>query len=101
MVNRRKLQSATFYYKILLEKQPSYLYRKIVFREDVHNLNIRFKGTITPPRHKTALFERSFRYQISKFYNSLSPELKTLSAFRFKKQYKTILLNKQLLWYHA
>ncbi|KAJ8914711.1 hypothetical protein NQ315_017421 [Exocentrus adspersus] len=35
-------------------------------KSDVHNLNIRFKGRLTPPVHRTERFKRSFSYQITK-----------------------------------
>ena len=49
MANRRKLHAACLFHKIISNKSPSYLYNKISFRTDVHNVNVRFKGIITPP----------------------------------------------------
>ena len=83
MSNRRLLHSACLYHKIIINKTPSYLYRKILFRTDVHNVNIRFKGKLTPPVHRTETFKRSFSYQITKVYNGL-PNIKQYSFFKFK-----------------
>nr|CAH7723194.1 unnamed protein product [Callosobruchus chinensis] len=60
MRNRRQLRSACFYHEVVTNKTPSNLYNKIIFRQDVHKVNIRSKNTITPPAHHTTLFERSF-----------------------------------------
>lgn len=95
MKNSRLLHRGTLYMKIILNCKPTYLYRKIRFRTDVHNLNIRFKGNLTPPIHRTTLFERSFSYNIAIFYNSLIAPLKSLSFNGFKKKFKEMLLAAQ------
>lgn len=85
---RFKVHTLCLYHKILMFKTPPYLYRKISFRSDVHNLNIRFRGLITPPRHRTRLYERSFRYNIAFLYNDLPIEMKSLKLHKFKKEIK-------------
>lgn len=92
MANRRKLLITCMYHKIIISKKPPYLYYKIRFREDVHNLNIRHKYTITPPYHKTALFERSFSYCVAKYYNSITTVHKSRPCESFK-----VILRKELL----
>lgn len=96
MKNRRLLQTASLYHKIILNKKPPYLYNKITFRTDVHNLNLRFRGLITAPQHRTAIFERSFQYNISKIYNNIPSYLKSLSIKSFRKQYSNKLLQLQI-----
>nr|CAI5865276.1 unnamed protein product [Callosobruchus analis] len=91
MANRRKLHSACTYHNILTTKEPSCLYNKVLFRCEVHNVNIRSRAAITYPAHRTSLFKRSFSYNIAKIYNSLPSQLKTLSAKQFKKRYSSIL----------
>lgn len=49
---------------------------KIKFHTDVHNLNLRFRGLITPSQHHTTVYERSFTYNVYKLYNGLSISLK-------------------------
>lgn len=71
MKNRGILYSATIYQKIYLIKKPPYLFEKLKFRTEVHNLNLRHKGFLSPPIFKKELFRRSFSYQIYKFYNEL------------------------------
>lgn len=92
MKQRRTFHSAVLFHKIMQLKKPSYLHKKIIFRTDVHNLNVRFKGTITPPIHKTSLFERSFSYNVSALYNAIPTVLKSKSILSFKKAYKSVLL---------
>ena len=95
MYNRRLLHAANLYHKIITLKSPPYLYEKIKFRTDVHTLNIRFKGTLTPPAHQLELFKRSYSYQICKVYNAIENNLKKMSTRHFKIKYKKILLNSQ------
>lgn len=95
MANRRFLHAASFYHSVLLHKCPPYLYERITFRSDVHNVHIRFKGTLSIPAHKTESFKWSFTYQIAKVYNSLPDSLKTLPLKKFKSCLKRDLLVKQ------
>lgn len=91
MKDRFKVHTLCLYHKILTFKSPPYLYNKITFRSDVHNVNVRFRGLITPPIHKTCLYERSFRYNIALLYNDLPIEMKSFKLFKFKKEIKDIL----------
>lgn len=95
MSNRRTLHAACVCHKIILYKEPRYLYRKITFRNDVHNLNIRFKGRLTPPSHRTEQFKSSFSYQITKIFNSLPSYLKNMSSPSFRRTLKKILFSEQ------
>lgn len=97
MEYRRLLHSACLYYKIIVNKSPEYLYKKIRFRTDVHNLNIRFKGLLTPPVHHTQLFKRCFRYQICKVFNGIPQEVKDMGFTRFKSKYRSYLYERQCL----
>lgn len=95
MKNRRILASVCLYHSIIITKQPAYLYNKITFRTDVHNINIRFKGLLTPPAHKTALFERSFQYNIQKYYNALPSGWKGVGVTLFRRNVSQMLFDKQ------
>ena len=95
MSGRRLLHSACLFHKIVTNKIPKYLHKKISYRTDVHNINIRFKGTLTPPLHRTELFKRSFSYQITKIYNSVPHTIKSKSVSSYKYHYKKFLLNLQ------
>lgn len=91
MCNRFKLLSACLFHKIILYKKPPYLYEKIKFRTDVHSLNIRFKGGLTPPLHKTALYEGCFSYFIFKIHKLIPDHLKNLSASQFRTHLRRVL----------
>lgn len=95
MINRRKLHKLCFYHKLILHKMPPYLYNKITYRTDVHNINIRRKDLITPPQYKFSIFERSFAYNIAKNYNAVPANLKNYSCNSFKNQLKKYLLVEQ------
>ena len=85
MSPRRYLHMTCQYHTILQNRAPSYLYRKIRFRTDVHNINIRFKGKLTIPRHNLHLYKRSFSYNIASLMNSFTEETLSMSKFRFKR----------------
>lgn len=88
MSDRRLLHSACLFHKIINNKAPQYLYKKLTFRTDVHNLNVRFRGRLTPPVHRTELYKRSFSYQITKIYNNLPTSIKSKSVPSFKRALK-------------
>ena len=92
MENRRKLHAVTLFHTIILYDRPSYLSRKIRYRTDVHALNLRFRGYISPPPHRTTFYERSFSYQIYLLYNRIPKGLKNLSVKSFKNEFKNNLL---------
>lgn len=96
MHNRRYLHAATLFFTIIKTKTPAYLSDRLTYRTDVHNLNTRFKGTLSPPLHATQFFERSFSYQIVKTYNNLSPILKNLhNKTLFRKRLSASLFSEQ------
>lgn len=80
MTNRRTLQSAALFLKIIKLETPKYLFSKVRFRNDIHNLNLRYKNEIDIPLHKTGLFKGAFSYQIAFIYNSLPDIWKNLST---------------------
>ncbi|CAH0559663.1 unnamed protein product [Brassicogethes aeneus] len=71
MSERRLLHSLVLFNNVVTYKCPPYLYNKIKFRTDVHTLNIRNRLNLTIPRHKSAIFQRSYSYNIAKWYNLL------------------------------
>lgn len=88
MSNRRFIHSACLYHNVLLTKTPPYLYNKISFRTDIHNINIRFKNTLTIPAHSSQFFKRCFSYNVAKVINNISSEIKNplcISKAAFKK----------------
>ena len=96
MENRRLLHAWVCFQRIVTTKSPPHLYNKIRFRTDIHSLNIRRKSLITPPIHKTALFERSFTYNICKLYNKIPANIKCITKIdKFKYEMRKLLLHKQ------
>lgn len=94
MEDRCKLYALCLFHKIILSRTPPYLYNKISFRSDIHNINIRYKSQLTPPIHKTALFERSFKYSSYKLYNSIPERFKAYNIVKFKMSVKKYFLEK-------
>ena len=65
MENRRACHRSMFYFRVLTDKSPPYLFDRLTFRTDIHNIGTRFRGcTLSIPRHNTQLFKRSFSYLI-------------------------------------
>lgn len=95
MVTRRQYHSVTLFHNIILKQSPPYLSNKIKYRTDVHTLNLRFRGLISPPPHKTTLYRRCFSYNIFFLYNKLPIDYKNLGLARFKFIYKKYLLTLQ------
>lgn len=96
MKNRFYLNTACMYNKIIKTHKPSYLFNKITFRANIHSVNIRNKNVITPPTHSTTQFERSFSFTISRIYNDIPPDVKSLPTLsQFKKKLKSTLLSQQ------
>lgn len=95
MLNGRQLHSLCLYHKLMKFQQPAYLYNKITFRTDVHNLNLRFRHLLTPPQHRYEIFKRSFTYQIVSCYNSVPEHFKQYSVTTFKRLMRAHLLDRQ------
>lgn len=95
MKNRFKLHAICLYNKIVRTKLPSYLFNKLLFRTDVHNINTRNKDILTAPIHRTSQFERSFSYNIYKMYNDIPIQMKALSDKLFKTKIKESLFAQQ------
>lgn len=91
MRRRRELRALCLFHRIMAARTPPYLYDKITFRTDVHNITTRHRNLISPPPHKTSLFERSFSFNIYTKYNSLSSTLKSLSPGLFKQKIRSVL----------
>lgn len=95
MKNRLNLHTVTLIHKILTEKKTNYLHRKIQYRTDIHNINVRRKNYISCPKHKLHIFKCSFSYNAYKLYNPVPSNLKNLTTNKFKTVYKNILFLSQ------
>ena len=85
MERRRTLHSLCLYHKIIRYKCPPYLYNKISYRTDIHNLNLRHRGLLSIPIHRTEFFKRSYSYQVVNAYNRVPSELRCLSPLSFRR----------------
>lgn len=93
--NRFHYMTACLFQSVIQTRCPPYLWRKIRYRTDVHNVNVRRKDLLTIPSHKLALFRRSFSYNIAHIFNELPDHLKNLSPKIFKRKYNQYLMEKQ------
>lgn len=75
MQERRIHHCMVFYHNVVVNKTPGYLYDKITWNTSRHHSITRFGNMIMPPRHTTALYERSFTYNIYRMYNALTRNL--------------------------
>ena len=87
MQARRRVHRACLFHKIITFRSPPYLYLKITYRTDVHNLNLRHRGLLSTPFHRTEFFKKSFSYLIVSLYNSLPSSFKSLPVSSFKSKY--------------
>lgn len=71
---------ATLIFKISKYEQPKYLNDKLIRGSDVHQRVTRHRGLYSVPRHKTAIFQRSFTYNSVKTYNSLPDDIKSCTS---------------------
>lgn len=92
MFNRRKLLNLCLFHRIIVQNKPPYLCNRFSYRSDIHNVHVRFRGLISPPQHKLALYERSFSYQIYYLYNSVPVQFKLLGVGEFKRRMREQLL---------
>lgn len=97
MKNRYVLYQSSLFQKIMLQQLPGYLYNRITYRTDIHNINIRRRDVISLPPYRLDIFKRSFSYNIYKLYNSLPFIMKSLPASSFKKAYFVYLFESQEL----
>lgn len=89
-----KFYYLTFIYRLFKDQRPNYLLEKLIYRNVVHDKNIRHI-TLTMPHHATALFARSYTYNAVSLYNRIRPNL-LCSPFSFKKVYKAFFLQEQI-----
>lgn len=69
MSNRRILHSVLFYRNIIKFETPSYLYNRVRFRHQEHQINIRRNCLLSIPKHRLEKFKQGFSYNISKILN--------------------------------
>lgn len=96
MDNRRKHHLMNFVHTLLTSvNSPRTLKSKFITRSNIHAVNVRHKNKFTFPRHRLAMFRRSFVYNAIQLYNLTPDELKILNINKFKYKSKLFLLNEQ------
>ena len=95
MSRRRALHKACMYHRIILRATPPYLYNRIRFRTDVHNINIRHRHTLTIPQHRLQLFKRSFSYSVPSVFNNIPLDLRRAGERVFRREFKNLLMREQ------
>ena len=95
MNERRLLHFSCFLMKTLNNPcAPNSIKERLIFRNAIHNVNIRNVKKLTMPLHTTAIFKRSFSYNAVMQYNLIPQSYLTLSLANFKQKYKTFLFNR-------
>jgi len=92
MDQRRYLHLICFFHKVLIFKTPPYLFTRLSYRTDIHNLNLRHRGLLCIPRYRSTFFRRSFSYLIASSYNKVPNDFKVLRLSSFKYRLKNKLL---------
>lgn len=95
MYNRFKLHFTTSAFKLIKFKTPAYLYQKIRFRTDVHNLNLRRRCYLTVPQHRKEIYKRSFSYGVATCINAVRALNTNQSVLSFKNSIKNHLFSLQ------
>ena len=95
MSRRRLLRSACLYHRIILSKTPPYLYCRIRYRTDVHNINVRHRHAVCIPRHRTQMFKRCFSYCLAVTYNSIPVDIRRRGEHGFRTRFKACLVRQQ------
>lgn len=94
--NNLILRLASIIHRVLVESRPPCLRNRILLTSQRHNINVRSRSyCITAPRHRTALYERSFTYNSYRIYSRIPERIKLLRNTTFKKNVYLWLLNTQ------
>lgn len=93
---RYMLLFATFLYSVIKSGLPEYLVKALVYRTDIHSLNLRYTSYLTIPKHNTSKYEGCFEYNASKIFNEYIHLFEgTLLRDSFRFRVCQILLNLQ------
>ena len=94
--HRNVLLFATFLYNVVGSGLPEYLSGVLVYRSDIHDLNLRHVSKLTVSEHNGAKFEGCFEYNAAKVYNKyISLFEGDLTVQSFRHQLRQVLLRLQ------
>ena len=80
--------------KMLVTGQPESVYDRIAYRGSIHGRSTRQAGMIDTPMIRTETGRRRFLYSAVTMFNALPAALRDLSLFRFKREYRALLLSR-------
>ena len=95
--NRHNYNKAVLTYKAFNNLTPEYISNLLKPTFETHNRNLRSatNGSLSVPRSRTSLFDRSFSATAPKLWNSLPKEITTASSLEnFKQLAKTNFMNR-------
>lgn len=82
----------TLTHSIIQANAPEYLREKILYRSNVHGVQVRSRNMLSIPKHRTAIFQRSFSYMSVKLYNQLDDDIRESSILAFKRRLRVFYL---------
>ena len=95
--NRHNYNKAVLTYKAGNDLTPEYISNLLKPIFETHNRNLRSatNGSLSVPRSRTSLFDRSFSATAAKLWNLLPKEINTASSLEnFKQSAKTHFMNR-------
>nr|CAI5821998.1 unnamed protein product [Callosobruchus analis] len=90
-----KYFTSVLVHRTLLTSNPPYLKRKLSYRRDMHDLNVRYINKLSLPKFHLTAFKKSFTYNAVTIYNNLRDNFKSYSIHKFKVCVKASYLNNQ------
>lgn len=93
---RRFISYVLLVSKVVTSSKPVYLYDRIQFRHNSHDLNLRQNFSLTVPSHNTAKFRASFSYLSAYLCNRLGELLHTESLNTIKKYLRNAIIGEDL-----
>ena len=97
IANRHNYNNAVLTFKALNDLTPKYISNLLKPTFETHNRNLRSatNGSLSVPRSRTSLFDRSFSATAPKLWNSLPKKIITASSLEnFKQLAKTHFMNR-------
>nr|CAI5846575.1 unnamed protein product [Callosobruchus analis] len=79
-----KYFTSVLVYRTLLTSHIPYLERKLIYRRDMHDLNVRYINKLSLPKFHLTAFKKSFTYSAVIIYNNLTDIFKSYSIHKFK-----------------
>lgn len=93
MSDRCKLHFACFLHKVRQSGMPLYIKNKLNLRSSIHDRSTRNRQHFDIPKHRTALFQRSFSYLAPRLLNTdICRKYESLAVASFRRKYMEFLL---------